>query len=105
MTFADDMDVHNDFPDNFNKSEHFKTFSTDQKKSIKSKSKAESTHQATKVWTNCFNNNLKEKELPKIDNILTEDLPQGLEDFYNETNDKSDEEYKKFNSKMYLGRT
>ena len=74
----------------------FKTLYQAEKHKIKKKSKAESTHQATKVSVNCFNNYLIEKDLSDIENIQTDELPNILEDFYSEICKKKGEsaEYK-----------
>ena len=85
-----------DLPNFLVKFGRFKTLNQHKKDNIKKKSKAESTYQATRVWTNCFSNYLIEKGLPELDDIPTEELPNALENFYSETCKKkgNNEEYK-----------
>ena len=74
-----------DLPNFQVKFEHFKSLTDAEKQEIKKKSKAESIHQATKVWTCCFDNSLGEKGMESIDEISTEDLPEASEGFCTET--------------------
>ena len=60
----------------------FKTVSDTEKKEIIKSKDASKTKKATKLWLNCFDDYLIEKDLPKIDEIDTSDLPQILEQFY-----------------------
>lgn len=66
------------------KKSRFASADTAKKEYILSKRKKPSTNKATKLWINCFTDCLKEKNLPVIDDIKTEDLPGVLEQFYSE---------------------
>lgn len=65
--------------------------SKEQKQDIYDGRKAPSTNKATKVWMKCFNDYLKEKNLPDSETISSDDLPAVLSDFYTELR-KSDSE-------------
>lgn len=75
------------------KKTRFFTKTTNEKEEIFKKRKAPSTNEATKVWMKCFNDYLKEKNLPDADLLTLEDnqLPNVLSDFYTEVR-KSDAE-------------
>ena len=48
------------------------------------KSKAENTHYATKLWTNCFQDYCYRNNIGEIDSIASDDLPKVLENFFME---------------------
>ena len=52
------------------------------KEAMKLKAKAENTHKATKLWTNCFQNYLTRNGLPDIDTISNNELPSVLENYF-----------------------
>ena len=54
------------------------------KEAMKLKSKAENTQKAAQLWTNCFKEYLSRNELPDIDAISNEQLPNILENFFME---------------------
>lgn len=62
----------------------FKTVHQPEKDNIMDGRIRENTKKATDCWMRCLNDYLKEKKLPKVDNIETKDLPQILSDFYTE---------------------
>lgn len=70
------------------KKTRFGKASESKKEYIISQRKKPSTHKATKLWMNCFTDYLAEKELPKLDDITREQLPQILEQFYSEVRKK-----------------
>lgn len=76
------MDSADEFEED--KSSHFKTLKRNDKDKIYDKRIQDSTKEATKVWMKCFNDYLKEKQLPNADTITTENLPDVLMDFYTE---------------------
>ena len=59
----------------------FKTSNQAEKCKIKKRSKAESTHQAMRVWSNCLDNYLIEKGLPQTDEVDTDSLPDAFKDY------------------------
>ena len=71
------------------KFERFKSVNNEEKLEIFKKSKAENTNRATDLWIKCFAQYLEEKCLPKVDDILTSDLPNILSDFYVEVKKKN----------------
>ena len=56
---------------------------------------AENTGKATKLWVDCFKDYLSEKNLPAIDLLTLETLPQVLADFYTELKKKEKSPKKK----------
>ena len=70
------MDLKNDL------NQCFGIVNEDEKDYMMAHRKAENTNKATKQWVLCLNDYLKEKQLPNIDDITTEDLPSVLGDFY-----------------------
>ena len=62
--------------------------STQDKDKIFKERKSENTNRATDTWIRCFEDYLKARDLPKSDNIVTEDLPDILIDFYVEVRKK-----------------
>ena len=44
--------------------------------------KAENTNKSTKLWVDCFEQYIKERQLPLIDTLTAEQLPKMLESFY-----------------------
>lgn len=67
-----------------NKFSRFKTIKKPGRDDILEKRNNNSTREATKVWMKCFNDYLKEKNLPNADALETKDLPEVLEGFYTE---------------------
>lgn len=62
----------------------FKRCTTKDKSDIYDGRKAPNTNKATKLWMNCFSDYLKEKKLPPVYKIESDDLPNILSDFYTE---------------------
>ena len=60
----------------------FQTVSFEQREEILQKRNKENTNKATKQWTNCFNDYLKECGHPDLDALTPEQLPSILENFY-----------------------
>ena len=53
-----------------------------QEKKLLQNRKALNTNRATKQWISCLNAFLKERQLPDVDSIDLEQLPQIISDFY-----------------------
>ena len=79
------MDKNPNFDLNFGR---FKNISKEKKEEIIRNSKAANTNKATDLWMNCFSDYLAEKELPKVQDIATDELPTILSDFYVEVKKK-----------------
>lgn len=62
----------------------FKTLQHDDRETIIVQGKAPSTHQATKLWVNYFDDSVAEKKVPKASEIQTEHLPETFEYLYTE---------------------
>ena len=75
-------------------SARFGASSDDEKKKILQERNAANTNKATISCVKCFQDYLKEKQLPDVDAIENRDLPQILEDFYvNARTKKTNERY------------
>ena len=68
---------------------HFKTITDGEKEEIYKKKRAKATNTVTKSWVNCFSEYLIEKDLPKVDDIDIDDLPDILSSFYVEQGRRS----------------
>ena len=71
-----------------NQNKRFKTLSKDEKSEIMKKRCAENTGKATKLWVDCLKDYLDEKNLPPIDLLTEQNLPEILSDFYTELKKK-----------------
>ena len=67
----------------------FKTLTNKTKLEIYSKKKAKNTDDATKVWMKCFSEYLQVKALPKVEEIVTNNLPNILYNFFSEVKRKT----------------
>ena len=64
------------------KKQRFKTVTAEKKEYLKIKMKAPNTNKATKLWVRCMEDYLIKCNLPAIDGITNQDLPETLENFY-----------------------
>ena len=72
--------------------QRFKTLSDAEKEEIFAKKKAQSTNDATRLWMNCFNDYLLEKNMPNADKLSTQELAYVLYHFYSEVRKKNTDE-------------
>lgn len=70
------------------KTSHFGTTNKDKTTFILEKRRKPNTNRATKLWFSCFTDYLTEKELPAVEEITMEELPNVLEQFYSEVRKK-----------------
>ena len=66
----------------------FKSVSKEEKDKILNNAKAENTNKATEQWISVLREYLAEKNLPILEEILDNDLPSVLSDFYTEVKKK-----------------
>lgn len=70
------------------KKTRFATVNEPKKVNIIEERKAPNTNKATKLWMSCFTDYLEEKELPKLNELDIQNLPEILENFYSEVRKK-----------------
>ena len=68
--------------DSDDENQRFEQLPDEEKDKLMLNRKAENTNKATKQWITCFSEFLKERKLPKVDDIPNDDLPKVLGDFY-----------------------
>ena len=77
----------------------FKTLNNDEKQKILKNRKAENINKATELWVSCFKQYLLEKQLPILELLTTDDLPDILCNFYSEVKKKTPTKDKKVDKK------
>ena len=60
----------------------FKAVSESEKEEVLNKRKAQNTNKVTKLWIDCFSDYLHQKQLPQVEDLTAEQLPNILENFY-----------------------
>ena len=73
------MEERNEF---FQGNPRFDVILDERKDQILQERKANNTNRSTKQWVNAFSDYLKERQLPKVEDLETEQLPEIIGDFY-----------------------